>query len=326
MDNRKEKQIMEILMAEFMAKKNNSISENMKNNIGIGYLHPGYIETNKIQNKNEEYQKITDFLNKYIHKYAEKRGINSEDLDLEFINYGKTELVYVLTEKNGNRVTLLVKQPIVPFGKIKQEAQNLLTLEKNHSNIIAPIDYFQTENQELYVTPYINQARCVASYGGYWGMYIPEPFYRFEPFNTEQEKIVTSCMIAKLVSLYDFSKQEGICSCKLGGGDFMLPKGWENEKSSLENTLNNLYLIAARERINCSFNDYLELIRNEFCRETISENPEKLIMNLRGRVPMQMENIESGIVLGKAIINNKSQVNNKPNNNKINSKDYDKEI
>ncbi|MBR2301010.1 MAG: hypothetical protein IKA41_03560, partial [Bacteroidaceae bacterium] len=60
-------------------------------------------------------------------------------------------------------------------------------------------------------------------------MYIPEPFYRFEGFTREQEQVVNSCMIAKLVSLYDFEKGQGIASCKLGGGDFMLPKGWEKE-------------------------------------------------------------------------------------------------
>ena len=40
-------------------------------------------------------------------------------------------------------------------------------------------------------------------------MYIPEPYYRFEKFTKQQEKIVNSCMIAKLVSLYDFTNKEG---------------------------------------------------------------------------------------------------------------------
>ena len=177
-------------------------------------------------------------------------------------------------------------------------------LKEKDENVVAPIDYFQFGDQELYVTPYINQARCIASYG-VWGMYIPEPYYRFEPFTLEQEKIVNSCMIAKLISLYDFTKQEGISYCKLGGGDFMLPKGWEKEIPTIENTLSKLYLISAREKINCSFDTYISIIRDEFARTTITENPDELIINLRGRAPMKIEDIEFGIQLGKTIIGGK---------------------
>ena len=130
-------------------------------------------------------------------------------------------------------------------------------------------------------------------------MYVPEPYYRFVPFNEEQEKVVTSCMISKLVSLYDFDNNEGICECKLGGGDFMLPKGWELEPPTIENTLPNLYLIAAREKINCSFEDYLDLIREEFSKTTINKNQNDLFINKRARVPMSLEDIEAGIELGK---------------------------
>ena len=270
-------------------------------NIGIGFISPSYVEVNEIQDKDDEYKKIRKFLHKYLQYYSEKESIPTDDLHIEFINYGKTELVYVLSEKNGKSVTLLVKQPVVQFGKVNQEAQNLLTLNKRDKNVIAPIDYFQLGDQELYVTPYMNQARCVASYGS-WGMYIPEPYYRFESFTAEQEKIVNTCMIAKLVSLYDFVEEEGISSCKLGGGDFMLSKGWETQPPTIENTLNQLYLIAAREKIKCSFEEYLSIIRDEFSRATIMENPRGIAINIRGRVPMQIIDIESGIELGQSII------------------------
>ena len=49
--------------------------------------------------------------------------------------------------------------------------------------------------------------------------------------------------------IYIILKKEGICSCKLDGGDFMLQKGWEDETLIIENTLNNLYLIAARKKL-----------------------------------------------------------------------------
>lgn len=273
-------------------------------NISIGFINSDYIEVNEIQDKDDEYKKIKKFLNKYVEKYAKSKGVLIEELSIEFINYGKTELVYVLSEKSGKRVTVLVKQPGIQLGKVNQEAQNLLMLNKKDKNVVAPIDYFQLGDQELYTTPYINQARCIASYGS-WGMYIPEPYYRFESFTSEQEKIVNSCMIAKLVSLYDFAKQEGISSCKLGGGDFMLPKGWEKEMPTIENTLGSLYLISAREKVKCSFEEYISILRDEFSRTTINENQKDLIINLRGRVPMQIADIESGIQLGQAIINNK---------------------
>lgn len=276
--------------------------ENVNNsNVSIGLLVPSYVEINDIQNKDDEYKKIKKFLNKYVELYSKKRNINPQNVRIEFINYGKTELVYVLTEPNGNRVTLLVKQPSVKFGKVKQEANYLTRLKMCDDNVVAPIEYYQYGDYELYITPYINQARCVASYGS-WGMYVPEPEYRFVPFNEEQEKIVITCMISKLVSLYDFDNNEGICECKLGGGDFMLPKGWELELPTIENTLPNLYLIAAREKINCSFEDYLDIIREEFSKATINKNQNDFFINKRARVPMSLEDIEAGIELGKKSI------------------------
>lgn len=282
-------------------------------NIGISQFNQAYLETNDIQESKYEYRKIQRFLQKYIQHYAQKTGVSVDDLSIEFINYGKTELVYVLTQKNDARITLLVKQPAVQFGKVKQEAINLLALEKKDKKVVAPVDYFSYGEQELYATPYIDYARCVASYGRSWGMYIPEPTYRFEAFTSKQSDIVTACMIAKLVSYYDFDKQEGLCACKLGGGDFMLPQGWENEEPTIQNTLNNLYFIAAREKVSCSFENYLETIRQEFSRRTIDENQEKLVINLRGRVPMQLECIEAGIKLGKSIIHSQKLQANKKN-------------
>lgn len=275
------------------------ITEN--SNISIGHLDTDYIEINEIQDKNDELKKIERFLNKYVEKYTEKLNIDKSKIEVEFINYGKTELVYVLNLPNNDKITLLVKQPVVKFGKVKQEAIYLSGLKNKDNMVIAPIDYFEYGDYELYATPYINQARCIASLNS-WGMYVPEPYYRFVPFNEEQEKVVITCMISKLVSLYDFDNNEGICECKLGGGDFMLPKGWELESPTIENTLSNLYLIAAREKINCSFEDYLDIIKEEFSKSTINENQNNLFINKRARVSMRLEDIEAGIELGKKSI------------------------
>lgn len=283
--------------------------EKSKQNMGIGMMCSGYIFTREDQDTWAEYAKIEKFVQSYAIQYAAKKGKPIQDFDLEFINYGRTQLVYVLTDKTTDeKVTILAKQPIVEYGKVKQEAQNLRDLKKVDNNVVAPIDYYSEENQELYVTPYIPQARCVAS-DTKWGMYVPEPFYRFEGFSREQEQVVNSCMIAKLVSLYNFEKGQGIGSCKLGGGDFMLAKGWEHEPLTIKNTLNSLYLIAAREMIECSFDEYLDIIRSEFSRSTINENQDELLVNVRGRVAINSKTIENGIKLGKKIIAKKAVEN-----------------
>lgn len=289
---------VEELMSKWISK---AVCDEFSNNMGIGFINPIYIEVNEIQDRIDEYNKILRFLKKYLEHYAQKNNMSVNELTLDFINYGKTELVYVLTDKNGKRLTLLVKQPAVKFGDIYQEMQYLLELKERDIHVVAPIDYFQLGNQELYVTRYINQARCIAS-DGRWGVYIPEPFYRFQVFTKEQESVVNICMISKLVSLYDFDKQEGVSFCKLGGGDFMLSKGWELEPLTIENTLNQLYLIAARNKIKCSFEEYLQIIREEFSRVTITEDQSQLIINLRGRAAMNSVDIDRGINLGKSFI------------------------
>lgn len=274
--------------------------------MGIDVFNKMYIEIKENQNRENELKKIIIFLNKFVEYYAMKKEKNISEYKITFINYDKTELVYVLTDNDNNKVTLLVKQPIVKFGNVYNEMKNLISLRKIDEKVVSPIDYFSLNDQELYITPYINQARCVASYEK-WGMYVPEPYYRFEDFTLEQEKVVTTCMIAKLISLYDFKKQEGIIKCKLGGGDFMLPKGWEDNKPTIENTLNNLYLIAARDKIKCSYEEYLNIIQNEFARSTIGEQEDNLIINLRGRVPINIEYINEGINIGENL-NNKMKI------------------
>lgn len=278
------------------------IYQSLMKNISIGGMHHSYLNTNEIQDKEYEYIKICKFLTMFAKDYTKKHGLDTDDVKIQFINYGKTELVYVLTEKSGERVTLLVKQPAIAFGKVFQEGKNLTKLQKVDKNVIAPIDYFAYGELELFVTPYINQARCVASDGGCWGIYVPEPYYRFDTFTKEQSDIVTTCMIAKLVSLYDFKNQEGISACKLGGGDFMLPKGWEKETPTIQNTLKNLYLIAAREKVSLPFEEYLNLIRKEFAIPTIHLNQDTLTLNHRARAKISKENIENGIACGKQLI------------------------
>lgn len=275
------------------------------NNLGIKEINSAYIETNELQDPKDEYKKITKFLNLYKEEYAKMYNQNPKNITIEFINYGKTELVYVLTDERQEKSALLVKQPKIEKIEIMQEIINLRELKKVDDNVVAPINIFDMYDQALYRTPYIYQARCIAS-DKKWGMYIPEPFYRFVPFTEEQESIINQCMIAKLLCYYDFEKEEGLAACKLGGGDFMLPKGWEKEIPTIENTFNNLYLIAARKRVNCSFDEYIATIINEFTRKTIDDDENRLIINKRGRVPMNINDILNGIRLGKEKIKDRN--------------------
>lgn len=283
--------------------------EKMLDNISIGGMSEMYINVTHEQNAMMEYAKICKFLDKYVEDYSKTSGIPKEMLELEFINYGKTELVYVLTEKHTKkRTTLLVKQPAVPYGKVKEEYNNLIELSKEHENIVTPTSYYTRGDQELYTTPYMHQARCVASYNT-WGMYVPEPIYRFENFSEEQEHIVNQCMIAKLVSMYNTKTQEGLGMCKLGGGDFMLPKGWEEMTPTIDNTLSNLYFIAAREKIHCSLEEYKDLLLKEFSTVTITKG-ENVKVNHRGRVAMKKEDIIAGINLGLHMLQRKDNPSN----------------
>ena len=264
-------------------------------NKGIGIMSPYYINAHDYQDKGYEYQKIYNFILEYINKYAIEHNIPSEKISLEFINYGKYSLVYVMSY-DDNHITLTVKQPLIWYGKLKEEMDNLIELHKMDSHVICPFDYYTNEGQELYATEYINQARCIAT-DEEWGIYVPEPIYHFEKFTPEEKKIINTAMIAKLVKLYDGEKELGISKCRLNGGDFILPKDFRDDMS-LEGIYNKLILIAARERVKYPFDHYLNIVETEFYRRPFYDNPDTSIVNNCGKVPMSLDEICDGINYG----------------------------
>jgi len=275
----------------------------MKDNLGLGANNDFmYLQLEEKHDFLYELVNIRKVLGCFVLAYCKEHDLSIEkDISVDFINYGRTELVYVMSIKGKASYTIFVKQPTVKQGKLKEEYDNLIRLRKIDSMVIAPIKYMSFDDEyckgEAFMTPYLHQARCVASDKD-WGMYIPEPFYRFEEFTTEQRFFVNMSMIAKLVYLYDDENKLGISECKLGGGDFILPKGWEKEEPCQGYTLSSLYLTAARGTINCSLEQYLDILRSEFSKETINEDQSMLLVNHRGRVAMSMEEIEEGIDLG----------------------------
>lgn len=275
----------------------------LKNNKGIEVFNNAYILARDNKTEDEEQQEIIAFLGEFSRHVALKKNMKDTKIFFEFINYGSTELVFVMEDNFGNRNTVLVKQPAIEFGIVKKEADNLCKLHKKDKSVVAPTEYFARGENELYVTPYINQARCIASDEGVWGMYVPEPEYRFVKFTKNQEHIVNQCMIAKLVMLYDHERGEGVARCKLGGGDFMLDKGWENKPLSIDSTLKSLKLIAARDTIKIGFDEYLELLVHEFTQATINKkHTSDIEINMKARAPMQEEDIKKGINLAKEMM------------------------
>lgn len=293
LNNEQDQFILQAIEA-FMREKNmQSESLGIPDN---GYF---YHSTGQAQDRSVEFGKTEEFLDWLISNHPEEFDYNAS---IKFINYGDTELVYVIDEL-GNKRTLLVGQPNVKFGTVKIEYDNLQKLYKQNSSlVVCPSIYFSHQDREAYVTPYFNQARCIATQEIGWGAYIPEPDYHFKRYSLEDEYVICTAIIANLITLYDEQEKLGLASCKIGGGDFILEKEWDRESHSMENTLHRMHLIAARELISIELPGYINLLRNEFSKNTyykkLAEKDPNILVNLKNRYPMMKESIEDGIALG----------------------------
>lgn len=109
-------------------------------------------------------------------------------------------------------------------------------------------------------------------------------------------------MIAMLIKFFDDKNNLGIGSCRLGGGDFVLEKGYEDEQITYENILKRMKLIAARELIHISFEEYVRRLKDEFSKRTYyrieEERDKSVLINYKSRAPMTLEEIERGIEMG----------------------------
>lgn len=278
----------------------------LKDNEALGIEDSGflYIQLSPEQEKERlnEFLGIRDFLSEIANSNTvpEFQGRNKR---LQFINYGDTQLVYVLMV-GERKYTLLLGQPVTEFGTVKREYDNLRKLGKQNEGVVVPTHYFKdsTNTRELYVTPYLYQARCIACDDFGWGVYVPEPEYHFRPFSEAEKRVINSTMIAMLISLYDDKNNLGLAACKIGGGDFILEKGYENEALTHENILKRMKLIAARELEMMNLDEYIKRVRDEFSRSTYYEieaqRDASIIINRKCRMPMTQEEIDAGIALG----------------------------
>ena len=273
-------------------------------NLGIpgnGFI---YQRLNESHDSANEFFKTTEFLNTFFTEEVRDKipELVGDDFKLDFINYGDTQLVYVLNV-NNKKWSVLVTQPAAELGIGKCEFENLRQLSINNPEIIVKPKYYFTDGErELYIAPYIYQARCIASQEHSYGIYIPEPYYRFEEFSIEEQKNVNTCIIANLIKLFDEEENQGLCSCKIGGGDFILEKSWSYSDKSIETTLKKMKLIAARELLTTNFSNYQQLLMKEFSQRTyynnLTEKDHSILINHKNRIPMSSEEIEDGIKLG----------------------------
>lgn len=268
-------------------------------NYGMHYLKMP-LEQNSLKNILAEFEGIHNFINQVVSSNTVPE-FQGKQKRLQFINYGSTQLVYVLTIDENRQYTFLVNQPITPFGTGKREFENLQMLSKtNQNNVITPLYYFTDKNsvnRELYVTPYYYQSRCIGVENNKWGIWIPEPEYLFYDFKVQDRKVINASMVALLVKLYDDKERKGLSEIRLDGGDFMLEKGFEDMDINFENIIKKIKLIAARKLEHIEFDEYIARIRQELSGEVI-DNQEMKIIGKNLRSPLEPDEIETGIKLG----------------------------
>lgn len=270
-----------------------------------------YLKYERGQNLSEERSEIKSFIDNFIessrNRYPEFYGNN---IEVEFINWGSTQLVYVVTIDYNKHYTLLVNQPRTKFGAGKEEFDNLTRLNELNGNfVIKPRYYHEDGTRELYVTPYMFQSRCIGVESDKWGVWVPEPLYHFRDFSGLERKAINKAMIALLIKLYDEEKQMGIAKCRLDGGDFMIAKGYEKHNANVDYILENIRLIAARRMIPMDFNIYIERLKEELSGKI--DSSKLMILGENLRADFTLEEIEQGIELGLKLRNPSSNKTHK---------------
>ncbi len=273
-------------------------------NYGIHYLKMPS-ERNSIVDTLEEFSGIHNFISQVASNNTVPE-FQGKQKRLQFINYGSTQLVYVLTIDENRQYTFLVNQPATQFGTGKREFENLQRLSKNNkNNVITPLYYFtdkNSANRELYITPYYYQSRCIGVEDKNWGMWIPEPEYLFYDFKPQDKKVINTSMVALLVKLYDDKGKMGLSEVRLDGGDFMIEKGFEDYDINFENVLKRMKLIAARKLEPMELDEYISRIRKELSGK-VSDNQEMKIIGKKLRSPLGIDEIEDGVKLGITLRN-----------------------
>ncbi len=226
---------------------------------------------------------------------------DSDRLQLSFMNYGNTELVYLLNI-NKQKYTLLINPPHMDKTVIKNQFQNLRRLHNNDSRFIVNAhSFFENEKYAMYLTEYIDNALCVGNEEpNVLGVWNPLPHYHFEEFNRETSDLVNISRIAHIVNLYDDLNQIGISKTQISGNDFMLTQNTDFQ--DLQSIIDNTRIIGARDSISIPFEHYIELLREEFqvatSRTDIDVLEGRLKINHHSKMPISKDIINEGIEQG----------------------------
>lgn len=241
--------------------------------------------------------------NQVLSQISQRCDIDSDvPVELAFMNYGDTQLVYLATLADKVKVAALINQPHTPLGKVKKEFHNLQRLVKIDPRfVVEPYAYFSKGNHELYVSSYVDKAMCVyCNLDAPWGVYDPVPAYHFESLSPEIGHALTSSMMALLVNYYDEQKGKGLAQTQISGNDFILTRDFK--KDNPNTVLPNMRLIAARGFVEASLEKYLGILREEFLIGSHYTDPSvvggNFKVNHKSLLPLTEAEIEEGIELG----------------------------
>ncbi len=223
-------------------------------------------------------------------------------VNISFINYGNMQMVYLATLGNKSKTTILINQPHIPLGNVRKEYNNLKRLvEIDPHFVIKPFAYFSRKDMghEMYASEYIDNALCIAI-DEEQGFYDPLPKYHFEKFSSEISRKVNSSMISLLVNYYDSEKEKGLSKTQFGGNDFIFTRNFKKDDPS--SVQPNIKIIAAREFIDVSLDEYIDMLSQEFlvgaCRDDPLVINGQLKINTGSKLPMTRQEIKEGVDLG----------------------------
>lgn len=238
-----------------------------------------------------------------ISQTSKKFNVDSDiPIKISFMNYGDMQLIYLVTLPDKSKVVASINQPHIPLGKVKEEFDNLQRLVDIDSCFVTkPLAYFAMEDRghELYISEYVDNAMCIAVNTRH-GIYDPLPEYHFEIFSPEISHRVNTSMIALLVNYYDSENGRGLSKTQISGNDFILTRDFE--KNNLDSVQLNMKIIAARDFIDISLDEYLNRLRQEFLFGTNRDDPSvvngQIQINIKSKLPMTEQEIEEGITFG----------------------------
>lgn len=222
-----------------------------------------YYELSPEQQPIEEVIKTSEFIENDFANYLKENYPNyySKNIRIKFINFRHMEVVYVL-DNGHKKYTLLMGQPNLEYGRVKNEYDNFNALSKNNDDVVSPLLYYGNPNyhREVYMTPYYYQARCISYLDEKLGIYVPEPDYHFEEFKEDDKDVIEEVITAKIISLYNLTTHIGLDKFRVSSGDFILRKGFEDTINNVNSVFNDMKVIAARKLVNMSLDDYIDLI------------------------------------------------------------------